>query len=57
MFVMDLGEEIMTHGTSGMLPIPESDAVMFGIPAQIDYDAHQDEANEGNNFDTAEPEF
>ena len=54
---MDLIFEIMSHGAVGRLPVTETNTVVFGVSSQINNDTHKQKADEGDDLDTAKPEF
>ena len=54
---MDLIFEVMSHGAVGRLPVTETNTVVLGVSSQINDDTHKQKADEGDDLDTAEPEF
>ena len=55
--VVDLRVEIRAHRTIRVIPVAEAKPVMPGVSAKIDNYAHQQQADESNDFDAAEPEL
>lgn len=40
-----------------MFPVTEADAVVPRVSSQVNDDTHEQEADEGDDFDATEPEF
>ena len=57
MVVVDLLVEILPHGAIRVVPVAEAEAVVLGVPAEVDDDTHEDETDECDDFDAAEPEL
>lgn len=57
MLVMHFAEEVGTHGTVLVTPVAEADAVVAWIASEVDNDAHEDEADEGDDLDATKPEL
>ena len=55
--VVHLTVEVRAHGPIWVVPITEPEAVVLGVPAEVDDDAHEDEADERDDLDAAEPEL
>jgi hypothetical protein len=55
--IMHLSKEVITEGSVRWSPVPEADAIVFGITTKIDDKSHYNEANQRNDFDAAKPEF
>lgn len=51
------GQEVVAHGPVGVLPVPEADAVVPRVSAEVDDDAHEQQADERDDLDAAEPEL
>jgi len=56
-FIVYLLQKIVPHGTSRVLPVAETNAVMLGISAEINHYPHDQETYESYDFDAAKPEF
>ena len=55
--VVHLAVEVRAHRPVRVVPVAEPDAVVPRVPAEVDDDAHEDEADERDDLDAAEPEL
>ena len=57
MLVMHLFEEIGAHRTVFVAPVAKADTIVVWVSSEVNDNSHQNEANERDDFDTAEPEL
>jgi len=53
----NLVKQVDTHRSRRRPPVSESNAIMLGVPSQIDNNTEHNQRDQSNYFDTGEPEF